>query len=157
MTLVEILVVMAVFGLIIGVAYVNLNAMYQKYRLDRGASDFKSFYEAVPGIARNQNRDVFVTWDGDSRTLAVSTDQAGTQVLEQIQIPRYLVITPAPTAMRCDTMGRAYVGAATAMMGAVATTSVTHQMMADGDLTPLISYQISLTPLWHVRMIRNVQ
>jgi len=157
MTLVEVLVVLAVFGLIIGVAYVNLGAMYQKYRLDQGSSNFKSFYEAVPGIARTQNRDIFVTWNGGSRTLAASTDQAGTQVLEQIQIPDYLVVNPAPSAMRCDTTGRAYVGAATNMMGAVATTTITHQKMVDGYLTPRITYRISLTPLWHVRMQREVQ
>lgn len=157
MTLIEILVVVLIFAFIIGLVFVNLEAMYQKYRLDNGAADFKSFYEAVPAMARSQNRDVFVSWDGTNRALIASTDQAATQVLERTTVPGFLVISPAPTAMRCDTMGRAYVGSSTTMMGAVATTSITHQKMVDGYLSPNIVFQVSLTPLWHIRMQKVVQ
>jgi type II secretory pathway pseudopilin PulG len=157
MTLVEVLVVVLVFSMILGLAFVNLDAMYQKYRLDRGATDLKSFYEAVPSMARTQNRDIFVTWDAGTRTIRASTDQAGTQVLEQTRVAEYIVINPAPTAMRCDVVGRAYAGTSTNMLSAIATANVTHQKMVDGDLSPSIVYQVSLTPLWHVRMQKVVQ
>ncbi len=62
---------------------------------------------------------------------------------------------PVSAALRCDFMGRAQIpGAADVMISGPATVQLSHRDMIAGSLTPLVTYTISISPLFKARVTR---
>ncbi|MBP7676087.1 MAG: type II secretion system protein [Thermoanaerobaculia bacterium] len=62
---------------------------------------------------------------------------------------------PVSAALRCDSMGRAQIpGAADVMISGPATLQLSHRDMIAGSLTPLVTYTVSISPLFKARVAR---
>ncbi len=151
MTLIEILVVLAVVAAGALVTVTNLSATYHKFELDSSSKEVAAFLNQAPKLAKESNQDVLLIWDPEDAQVRI-TDATGANLLDVLDLPDFIVVEPAGAqTYRCDTMGRAYIGAASVtMMDAVQQLSATHRDIASGDITPFIAYQYRLTPLWNV-------
>jgi len=138
---------MALLAMAALVATVNLPEMHRRYVVESETRQLKSFIGSLPSMARDNNTALFVSWDGTNRRFRISTDLAATNVLDTFNLDDGITITgPANAVLRCDLLGRAFVGASTNMMTAVETITLDHQ--SSSASTP--AFRISLTPLWTI-------
>ena len=152
MTLVEILVVVALIGIAALIAVTNLLTIQRRFQLESGVREVTAFLNEVPNYAKQQNASVFLVWDASARSFSVATDAAATNVLESINIPTELTISgPSASVLRCDVIGRTFVGASTVMMTTLQTVIMTH---ADTPEPSAPTYLFSLSPLWAITVTK---
>ncbi len=152
MTLVEILVVVALIGIAALIAVTNLLTIQKRFQLENGVREFTAFLNEVPNYAKQQNAPVFLVWDATARSFSVATDATATNVLDTIVIPTELTITgPGAAVLRCDVIGRTFVGTSTVMMTSLQTVLMTHSNTPEASAP---SYILSLSPLWAVTVTR---
>lgn len=153
-TLVEMLVVLLVLALAVGITVVNLRLILQRARLDAESRELASFLRSVPSQAREVHGLVFLEWDADARRLSITQDPASANLIASHQVPDQVTISTAmPALLRCDTMGRAYVGQSSSMMS----TSQTIDLQHIRNVGPLVSYRLVLSPLWSVVAEKRVE
>ncbi len=154
-TLVEILVVLVVLALATGVALANLSTLQQRARLESETRELTAFLLSVPDHARELHAPAYLHWDATSRRLDISSDAAGSDVVDHHLVPEEISIgTTLPALLRCDTVSRAYVGTSPSMMSTVQTLDLEH-VGATSSLR--VSYRLILSPLWSVVAEKRVE
>lgn len=151
-TFVELLIVVLLVGLMALVSIVSIRTFMARYQLDTEAQELSTFLNSVPSMARQTNAPVFLVWDGSTSTFVISRDSAGTQVLNDFKIDQKITITPpAATVLRCDVIGRAFVGTSLSMMTASQTMSLQHAVVVNEAMK---TFRLSIPPLWAVLVDR---
>jgi prepilin-type N-terminal cleavage/methylation domain-containing protein len=157
-TLVEVLVVVIVIGIAVAITVENLNGMHTRFELEGSARELRAFLQSAPGWSKEEHRTVFLRWDPPNRVVEIARDAAGSDVIEQFPLPRFLVVTPGTlTTFSCDPMGRTYPGTSTVMLTTPQVFSATHETMVAGRVDPHITYDMTLTPLWNVTVRKRLQ
>ena len=148
MTLIEIIIVLGLMGIAALVVSVNLPEMHRRYVLEGETRQLTAFLRDVPNRAREINAPVFLTWDNAERRFVLSRDAGGSNVLDVFKIIDELAITgPAAPVLRCDLMGRAFVGTNTTMMTTRQSIAL-HHLFSTGS--GAANFEILLSPLWTI-------
>ncbi len=151
-TLVEILVVVALLGVAALIVTANMGTVLRRSQLEGTTTELTSFLDAVPRAAFERRAPVFLQWSSSTRTFAVTTDAAGASVLDTFRLPDSVNATVGlPATLRCDTIGRAYVGTNGVMLGNVQTVQLAQ---AAGYDSPI--YTLTLSPLWAVVVTKQM-
>jgi prepilin-type N-terminal cleavage/methylation domain-containing protein len=171
-TLIEVLVVVAILGLIAAILTVAVSNAIKRQRLDTAAQQLRSFMDRayvsttqtgngmfvqIGAVRTDGSRSVRLVEDSNSNRTLDSTDQ----VLATETITNDLVLSNSSTAatawpvvsgsleMLCDSMGRAIDPTTGRQITGDLTISLTHtDMTGSGTLTPRLRYDIRLYPLW---------
>ncbi len=171
-TLLEVLVVVAILGLIATILTVAVSNAIKRQRLDTAAQQLRSFMDRAYVSTTQTGNGIFVQIgaertdgsrlvrlieDSNSNKTLDSTDQ----VLATETITSDLVLSNSSTAatawpviggslvMLCDSMGRAINPNTGLQISQDLTISLTHtDMTGSGTLTPRLRYDIRLYPLW---------
>jgi prepilin-type N-terminal cleavage/methylation domain-containing protein len=156
-TLIELMVVLVVVALGALVVLDNMNSMYRKYELESSAMTLSSLIDSTTSWAKDQHTPVFLIWDPGNNQVAISRESDGSTILDEFRIPDYLVLSPnSRQVLRCDTLGRAFNGTDTNMLNASQVMTATHDAMLDGRVRPVITFTMSLSPLWHVSTVKSL-
>jgi prepilin-type N-terminal cleavage/methylation domain-containing protein len=172
-SLIEVLIVVAILGLIAVILTVAVSKALKRQRLETAARQLQSFIDNGYVNTTQQGQAVFLqigpaAADG-SRTATLTADTNGNGALDASPtdtvlatqlIPGDIVLVTATTTfpsvsgtyiLECDTMGRAINPTLTtpAQITAPATVSLTHKEMGSGgNLRPNLRYDIQVSPLW---------
>ena len=65
-----------------------------------------------------------------------------------------VVVTPRAAVLLCDFLGRAVIPTTGAMITGPATVQLSHREMISGSLTPLVTYTVSIGPLFQTVLAR---
>ena len=155
MTLVEILIVVVLVGMAALISVTNLQTVQKRFQLENEVRELTAFLQTVPNYARQTNGSVFLVWDPTARSFKIATDSTATDpnTLDTMVIRQELTITgPAAPVLRCDIVGRTFVGTSATMMTTVQTVSITHAYTPEASAP---SYIFSLSPLWGVEVTQS--
>jgi len=152
-TFVELLVVLILVGLTAVVTIISIRTFLARYQLDTQMTKLSAFLDSVPAAARRNNGPVFLVWQSAASQFVISTDAAGTQVMDSLKIDTRTISITAPSApvLRCDVMGRVFIGTSTTMMNTVQTITLQHARVNDPS-APV--FRLSIPPLWVVMVER---
>lgn len=180
-TLIEALIVVAIIGLISTVIMLSLNSYWQRSRLEGGANDVRSFLLTAQNLAIATNDRVTVTLrqDGGSWVLEMlpSRPPAPGSFLDlglrrRMVLPEHLVVSgltlgvgtdwvefpPNVRNVVCTSLSRTQQQTAAGVFGDIPgtrTLRLTHQSILDGRLFPRTVFEIQISPLWNVRMVKR--
>jgi len=174
-SLVELLVVIALLGLLALIATVQVRHLVQKNELRKVANEVTSFLQGVPDLVAKKGTPLFVLFSphkpGQQARLQVAEDAAGTKVLRTLTLPSTVVFSLSnPTAvdatwptnggvylLRCDTVNRTTdpTKSTNPQLQQEATLLLTHRNMVLGTLTPKYGFQVAVAPVWSVRATRK--
>jgi prepilin-type N-terminal cleavage/methylation domain-containing protein len=181
-TLVEMLVVLAIFALIALIGTVQINKTWQRYRLEGASNEIRSFLQSAFTEAGRMRVPVFVRLlpanGGTPAALQVATDSNGTTVLSSFQIPDFISFsTTSVTGLDCNWPCTGVAGACASgtdprvlqvspvgrtmefdgtPVTVTETLVVTHRDMVTGLLTPRTSYTMRVFPLWQALTERGL-
>lgn len=172
-TLVELLVVVALIGLLALIATVQVQHLVQKNELRRAATELTSFLQSVPDQVAKLQQPLFVRFlpsPGPPR-FELTRDVAGTQVVRRLQMPSTVAFSLAslgdvettwPKAsatnvhtLRCDTANRATHPNNGQQLTEEAWLLLTHVNMVEGTLKPKYAFRVAVAPVWSVRTTRR--
>jgi prepilin-type N-terminal cleavage/methylation domain-containing protein len=174
-SLLELLVVIALLGLLALIATVQVRHLVQKNELRKVANEVTSFLQGVPDLVAKKQTALFVLFSphkpGQQARLQVAEDAAGTKVLRTLALPSTVVFslssltavdTTWPTnggvyLLRCDTINRTTdpTKSTNPQLQQEATLLLTHRNMVLGNLTPKYGFQVAVAPVWSVRATRK--
>jgi len=148
-TFVELLVVVILVGMIAAVSMVSIRTFLARYQLDSAARNLTAFLNSVPAQARKINAPVFLIWRSSSSQFIISRDSTGTQTLDDFKIDtaKITFTPPTVTTLRCDVLGRVFIGTATAMMSTAQVMTLTHARVQNPAIKTV---QLTIPPLWAV-------
>ncbi len=155
MTLVEILVVVVLIGMAALISVTNLQTVQKRFQLENEVRELTAFLQTVPNHAREANASVFLVWDPTARSFKIARDSTATDpnTLDKIVISTKLTIVgPADPVLRCDIVGRTFVGTSTVMMTTIQTVSMTHAYTPEASAP---TYLFTLSPLWGVEVTKS--
>jgi prepilin-type N-terminal cleavage/methylation domain-containing protein len=180
-TLIEMLVVVAILGIIALIGTINVAAALKKGRLEAAANQLRSTIESAQVYAAQRNVGVFVVIspaavDG-SRTVTLVADTNGNNTwdpdpaTDQPLPQQFFIITSdlllsSPNSwgpnnwpmvnssfvLLCSTRGRPWASGGTAALNTPQVISITHSEMVNGTLHPRIRYDITISGLWHAEI-----
>jgi len=157
-TLVELLVVLAVIGIGALIAVYSLSGMYQRSQLEGGTDDIVAFINSVPSWAKEEQQPVFLIYNQGILTISEQSD--GSDPLDVLDVSRkhdkLIVDWPTTTTLSCDSLARGYPGTSTQMLTAPVVFTVTHLAMTSGFVNPVTTYTVTLSPLWHVMVVKSI-
>ena len=180
-TFIEVLVVVAIIGLISTMVMVSLNSYWQRSRLEGGANDVRSFLLTAQDLAIATNDRVTVTLQkiGSSWVLEMLPERPPTPgsvldlgVRRRMELPAHLVVNgltlgdgtdwveyPANVHnVVCTSRSRTQQQTAAKVFGDIPNTRVlrlTHESIVEGRLSPRTVFEIQISPLWNVRMLKR--
>lgn len=151
-TFVELLVVVILVGLTALISIVSITTFLARYQLDSEAQKLSAFLNSVPSLARRTNAPVYLVWQSAASRFVISRDAAGTQTLDEFQIDRRITFTPpAATTLRCDIVGRVFVGTGTTMISTMQTFTLQHPKLVGKGIP---TFRLRVPPLWAVLVDR---
>lgn len=180
-TLIEALVVVAIVGLISAAVALSVNKYWQRARLEGSANDVRNFLLTAQNLAIATNDRVTVRLQQEAGSWVFEMVPArmppvGSPLREGMQrrlvLPPYLVLdglslgggsdwTVFPTGVRnlaCTPNSRTQQETATGVFADITgtrTLRLTHTSIVDGSLQPRTVFQIEVSPLWNVRILRR--
>lgn len=182
MTLIELLVAVAIIGLITSIVTLQVNQYYQRSRLEGKAMEFRAFLLGAQTLAMGTSDRVVIRYQESSgrrwfELVPVRPPGGGSNLARMqtvLELPDYLVLnglslsTDAidwhqfPTNVHnvvCSPMMRAQeeTGAGQYQdLTAIRTVRLTHASIVEGRLEPRTVFEIEVTPLWNVRIQRRI-
>lgn len=180
-TLIEALIVVAIVGLISAAIALSISSYWQRSRLEGSANDVRNFLLTAQNLAIATNDRVMVAlWhDGSTWVLEMfpARPPAGGTFLDlairrRLVLPEHLVVSglslgdgtdwvehiPNVRNVVCTSLSRTQqVTAAGAFVDIPGTRTLrlTHQSIVDGRLFPRTVYEIRISPLWNVQMVKR--
>lgn len=172
-TLVELLVVVALIGLLALIATVQVQHLVQKNELRRAATELTSFLQGVPDQVGKLQQPLFVRFlpTPAPARFELTRDPAGTQVIRRLQLPPTVAFSLGSLGgvdtnwpkrsdtgvytLRCDTFNRATDPDNGQQLTAEAQVLLTHVNMLKGTLKPKYGFQVAVAPVWAVRTTRK--
>lgn len=171
-TLIEMLVVVAIVGMIALILTIAVAKTIRRQRVEAAAQEIRSDLQAVYTRMVTTQKPVFVRIDIANRHIDIMADQAGTTIYQQYVIPSDISLsTTDPTQVQtnwpsvggypmleCDYIGRTLAYDATNGWQPAAQTYtlvVTHVDMVAGILAPRIEYTITIYPIWDTVAVRS--
>jgi len=177
-TLIEMLIVLALLGIIVGIASFAINSTWQRYRLEAAAGDARSFVQQTFTAMTGAGAPVFLRLvPGTPNRLEITSNADGTGVLRQLELPELINLsmtstseidcdwpdvagavpsatdTSTPRVLQLDLVGRT-LDATGAQVAGVRHLIMTHDDMVTGKLEPRMRYDVRLYPLWYVNLLR---
>jgi prepilin-type N-terminal cleavage/methylation domain-containing protein len=177
-TLIEALIVLAILGIIAGIASFAINSTWQRYRLEAAAGDARSFVQQTFTAMTGEGAPVFLRLvPGSPNRLEIASAADGTGVLRQLELPELISLsmtstseiecdwpaadgtvpsssdTSTPRVLQLDLIGRT-LDATGAQVAGVRHLIMTHDDMVEGKLEPRMRYDVRLFPLWYVKLER---
>ncbi|MEW6759119.1 MAG: prepilin-type N-terminal cleavage/methylation domain-containing protein [Acidobacteriota bacterium] len=171
-SLIEMLIVMAILGLIAVILTVAVSKTLKRQRLETAAQQLKSFVDRayveksqsgvgvfvqIGAVQGNGTRTVTLLEDTNSNGVPETTDS----VLDSETITADIVLSNSATVanqwptvdgsltLLCDTMGRAVDPTSNLQIQAEAQVTLTHvEMTGSGTLKPRFNFTLAVTPLW---------
>lgn len=171
----ELLVVVAILGLIATAVVLPVNAYFQRSRIEGAANDVRNFLVGAQTLALNTNSRVTVTVQqiGGLWTFSVTpanpppAGSSAATLRTRLELPAYIVVTglwlgsacdwPLDSGIQslvCDTMSRTLHPVTGQQLTASATVRLTHISIAQGRLSPPILYEVRVAPLWSVATVK---
>lgn len=172
-SLVEVLVVVAIMGMLAVILTVATSKTLKRQRLETAAQEFKGFVDRAYILTTQQGRGVFTeigaVGANGSRVLRLveDADENGAMdgsdpELARMTLTSDIVLSNSADAatawpagvggsllLLCDTMGRAVNPATGQPRTAAARVRLTHkEMTGSGTLRPILTYTVDVTPLW---------
>lgn len=182
-SLIELLIVVAILGLIAVILTVAVSKALKRQRLETAAHELASFMENAYVRGQTQGFTVFVTAArnaDNSVTFRIVADSdnnnqldVSDQVLSTQLVPNDLAVSgistvPSPFGsntwpksgstwlLMCDSLGRTMdptVNPPIQVVG-IQTLSITHQEMLAGTLSPKLRFDLTDGPVWHLNMVK---
>ncbi len=177
-TLIEALIVLAILGIIAGIASFAINSTWQRYRLEAAAGDVRSFVQQTFTSMAGEGAPVFLRLvPGAPNRLEITSAADGTGVLRQLELPELISLsmtsiseiecdwpaadgstpsssdTSTPRVLQLDLVGRTLDATGDQVAG-VRHLIMTHDDMVEGKLEPRMRYEVRLYPLWYVKLER---
>jgi prepilin-type N-terminal cleavage/methylation domain-containing protein len=179
-TLIEMLVVVALFGLIALIGTIQINKTWQRYRLEGTSNEIRGFLQSAFTQAGQLRTAVFVRFvpanGGASPLFQITNDANGTTVLSSYTVPDFVSFSTTdpsaldgcnwpcasgpcgatdPRILQVNPLGRTMQADGTAVTQ-TETLLVTHKDMVSGLLTPRTSYTMEIFPIWQVLTERGL-
>lgn len=172
----ELLVVVALIGLIATAVVLPVNAYYQRSRVEGAANDVRNFLVGAETLALNTNSRVTVTLQQVSGRWVLALTPANpptagssaATLRTRLELPTYIVINGlwlgagndwpvdmGVSSLVCDTMSRTLNPATGQQLTAVATMRLTHISIAQGRLSPPMLWEVRVAPLWNVAAVKR--
>ncbi|MCU0291201.1 MAG: hypothetical protein MUF10_04315 [Thermoanaerobaculaceae bacterium] len=172
----ELLVVVALLGLIATAVVLPVNAYYQRSRVEGAANDVRNFLVSAETLALSTNSRVTVEVQqtGGLWTFSLvpaNPPPAGSSAATmrtQLELPAYIVVNglwlgagsdwPVDSGIPklvCDTMSRTLNPVTGQQLTASATVRLTHISIAQGRLSPPMVYEVRVAPLWSVATVKR--
>jgi|APFre7841882654_1041346.scaffolds.fasta_scaffold56293_2 prepilin-type N-terminal cleavage/methylation domain-containing protein len=169
-SLVELLVALAILGVVMAAATLQINTYYQRTLLEGEAKDVRALFQLAYSEMVNQHTAV---------TIVLDVNSDGTRVVRMNPLPTpsgraaqgrktlasfvVLAITPGNTLPEawptiavgsynlwvCDTIGRTLDATTNTQVTATQALVLTHSRMLDGSLKPRLRWDVELPPLWN--------
>ncbi|MEW5764319.1 MAG: pilus assembly FimT family protein [Acidobacteriota bacterium] len=171
-SLIEMLIVMAILGLIAVILTVAVSKTLKRQRLETAAQQLKSFVDRayvetsqtglgvfvqIGAVQANGTRTVSLVEDTNSNGTPESTDTVlGTETItadivlsnSAVAANQWPTVGGALTLL-CDTMGRAVDPTTNRQIQSEAQVTLTHvEMTGSGTLKPRFNFTLGVTPLW---------
>lgn len=172
-SLIEVLVVVAIMGMVAVILTVATSKALKRQRLETAAQEFKGFVDRAYILTAQQGRGVFteigpVQANGSRIVrLVEDTNENGAmettdRELERMTLTSDIVLSNSATAatawpagaggtlvLLCDTLGRAVNPGTGQPRTAAARVMLTHiEMTGSGTLRPVLTFTVDVTPLW---------
>ncbi len=168
-TLIEMLVVVAIVGMIALILTIAVARTVRRQRVDSAAQEIRGDLQAVYTRVLTTQQPVYVRVDIANRHIDITADQAGTSRYLRYTIPPdislsttdiTLVQTNWPVVggipiLQCDYMGRTIDPTTGDQVAVGQTLVVTHVDMVQGKLTPRLVYTITINPLWNTTAVKT--
>lgn len=169
-SLVEMLVALAIIGVVTAAVTLQVNAYYQRTLLENEAKDVRALFQLAYSEMISQHTTIAIILDVNSDgTRVVRMNPLPTPSTRAAQgrktLARFVVlaINPGTTAPEswpviatgsynlwvCDTIGRTLDATTNIQVTAAQTLTLTHSNMLDGSLKPRLRWDVSLPPLWN--------
>jgi len=151
-TFVELLIVVILIGIMAAVAIISARTFLARYQLDTETRELTAFLNSVPSEAKRANASVFLIWNASGREFVIAMDSGGNTILDEFKIDQQITLTPpSATTLRCDVLGRAFVGSAAAMMTSPQTMTLQHARVSNSAMK---TNRLTVPPLWTVLVDR---
>jgi prepilin-type N-terminal cleavage/methylation domain-containing protein len=167
-TLLELLIVVAIIGLIAVILTIAVARTIRRQRVDSAAQEIRGDLQAVYTRVITTQQNVFVRINVDDladRRIEIMNDQAGSTIFLSFSVPDDVGLSSidgdvdgvqcnwpvvgAYHMLQCDAMGRTIDPNTGMQVTASQVLVVTHKDMVTGDLTPRIRYRVTIFPLWN--------
>lgn len=182
MTLVEMLVVLALFAVIALIGTIQVNKTWQRYRLDSTAREMQTFLQSAFSEAGRLREALFVRLlpanAGVPAILQIATDVNGATVLSTYRVPDFVSLSTTsvtgldcswpcggvggactsgtdPRILQVNPLGRTMQADGTPVTQ-TETLVVTHRDMVTGFLTPKTRFTMEVFPLWQALSERGM-
>lgn len=177
-SLVELLIVVALLGLIAALVVLPVNAYYQRARIEGVANEVRNFMMGAQTLALNTNSRVTVTLQQTAGQWAFTLEPAvppapGTAASawsRRLELPGYVAVNglwrgggcdwpqnPAGSGtyqVVCDSISRTLDPITSVQLTAFVTLRLTHVSTVEGRLKPPQVWELRLAPLWSVTAMK---
>ncbi|MEJ2421071.1 MAG: prepilin-type N-terminal cleavage/methylation domain-containing protein [Acidobacteriota bacterium] len=165
-TLIEMLIVLAIVGMIAVIGTIVISKALKRQRLQAAAEDIRGILQRVYTQTTATNQPAFVRIDINNRRIQIVGSTAGTPVLATYILPEDISLSTSSVSgvqcnwpvvngmpcLECSVRGLALNPTTGAELSQVETLNVTHADMVQGDLRPRKVYTISIYPIWHTQV-----
>lgn len=180
-SIIELLIVLFLFGLIATMVVPPVNSYYQRSRIEGAATEVRNFLVGAQTLAFNTNGRVTVTLQQEGTRwvvdmVPVNPPSGGTPAAamqRHLELPDYVVLSGlglganldwheypsgsfnivcAPSSRTEEQTGPT----AFDLVATARTLRMTHRSMSEGRLSPRLIYEIQVTPLWSVQNLRRL-
>lgn len=165
-TLLELLIVVAIIGMIAVILTIAVARTIRRQRVDAAAQEIRSDLQAVYTRVVTTQQPVFVRINMDDladRKLEIMSDSAGSTIFLSFKVPDDVSLSSTDpdgldcnwphlggySMLQCDAMGRAIDPNTGLQVTSAQALAVTHKDMVAGDLKPFILYTVTIFPLWN--------
>lgn len=167
-TLIELLIVVAIIGMIAVILTIAVARTIRRQRVDSAAQEIRGDLQAVYTRVITTQQPVFVRVNMDDvndRKIDIMNDAVGTTIFLSFSVPDDVgfssidgdvdgvecnwPVIGAYHMLQCDSMGRTIDPSTGMQVAASQWLTVTHKDMVTGDLSPRIRYRVTIFPLWN--------
>ena len=182
-TLIELVIVVAIIGMLALILTVAVARTLKRQRLETAAHELSSFMENAYVRGQTQGTSVFVTAvknADNSATFSIVADSnnnnqldSSDEVLSTQLVPNDIAVAGISTVpssfgsntwpksgstwmLFCDSLGRTMDPTVNppVQVAGIQTLSITHQEMLSGSLAPKVRFDLTDGPIWHVNMAK---
>jgi len=172
-TLVELLVVVALLGILATIGWLQLSKFFQKQRLASAANEAKAVLQKAPQFVAKFQQPIFVRFvvpSGQPARLELARDLNGTNVLDRYMFPGEIVFDFSSVStvtcnwpiasvsgvrtLRLDTFNRTTDPNGGTQLNQPQTLLLVHRNMVQGTLKPKYGFRLTVSPVWEVRLDR---
>jgi prepilin-type N-terminal cleavage/methylation domain-containing protein len=166
-TLIELLIVVAIIGLIAIFLTVAVARTIRRQRVAAAAQEIRMDLQACYTRVMTTQQPVYVRIDLPNRHVDIMADELGATLYQQYVIPSDISLSTADVTaveciwpivngfpmLMCDYMGRAIDPTTGFQVATSQTLVVTHADMVLGTLKPRMKYTVTVFPLWNSEAI----